>query len=200
VATLAALRAPARGSVRAFARAVLAAALVAGAARPLAAQLQPAPAAPQLPYLQTISVNPLAIPFGVFSAEYEVALPVPGLTTAVGGTYTANSPLFERNDRWIEGRVMYYPNEVALRGLSLGLSLGARRVERKDNEAARGVKPNDGAATLGIMAGYNYLLGRQERLILGGGIGAVRVLRTVRNDSPLTQVYPDGRVLIGFAF
>ncbi|HZF67501.1 MAG TPA: hypothetical protein VEZ47_05660 [Gemmatirosa sp.] len=170
------------------------------AARPVAAQVATgAPPVAQLPYLQTLSVNPLAIPLGIFSVEYEVALPTPGFTAAVGGTYTSNNDIFERRDRWIEGRLMYYPNEVQLKGLSLGLSLGVRRAARKDSDAPT-MRPSDSGPTFGVMAGYNYLVGRQQRLVLGGGIGAMRVLKSVGGNSPLSQVYPDGRLLVGLAF
>lgn len=169
-------------------------------ARPGAAQVTP-PAAPttQLPWLQTISVNPLAIPLGIFSVEYEVALPAPGFTVAVGGTYTADDNVWQGRDRWISGRVMYYPNEVQLKGLSLGLSLGVRRVAREDDDPPE-MRPSDSAPTLGVMAAYNLLIGRQQRLVLGGGIGANRVLKNAGGNSPLSQVYPDGRILVGFAF
>ena len=177
---------------RRAAGAALAAASLALAAAPAAAQQRPTP---QLPFLQTISINPLAIPLGVFSAEYEVALPVSGLTAAVGGSYLT----FDRNHRWIEGRLSYYPNEVALRGFALGLTLGAHRAEREKGDRPT-MRPSDGAATLGIMASYNHLIGREQRLVLGGGVGVKRVLQNAGGDSPLAQVYPDGRLLVGFAF
>jgi hypothetical protein len=184
-------------------RALLTAAACAAAglaARPLAAQVASgAPPVAQLPYLQTLSINPLAIPLGIFSVEYEVALPTPGFTVAVGGTYTSNDDLFERRDRWIEGRLMYYPNEVQLKGLSLGLSLGVRRAARENNDPPE-MRPSDSAPTFGVMAAYNYLIGRQQRLVLGGGIGATRVLKSAGGNSPLSQVYPDGRLLVGLAF
>lgn len=179
----------------------LAAVAAAAGAAPLAASAQSTAPAPQLPFLQTLSVNPLAIPLGVFSAEYEVALPAPGFTVSVGGTYTANDDIFERNDRWLSARVMYYPNEVQLRGLSLGLSLGVRRAERKEGEDVAVVRASDSAPTLGVMAGYNWLIGRQQRLVVGTGLGASRVLKSVGGRrSPLDQVYPDGRILVGIAF
>jgi hypothetical protein len=179
--------------------AVLASAVALATAAPLAAQAPAAPSATQLPWLQTLAVNPLAIPLGIFSAEYEVALPTPGLTVAIGGTYTANSDIFERRERWLTARVMYYPNEVQLRGLSLGLTLGARRAQRADDDGEN-VRRSEGAPTLGIMAGYNWIVGSQQRLVLGGGIGAARVLKNVDSNSPLNQVYPDGRILVGIAF
>jgi hypothetical protein len=179
-----------------FLAAVLAALVAAGRA---AAQTAPAPAPAQLPWLQTVSINPVGIPFGVFSGEYEVSLAATGVTAALGGTTTINSSVFDRDDRWVSARLMYYPGEVALRGLAVGVSLGAHRAEREDDQPAT-VRAHDSALTLGLMGSYNQLVGRQERLVLGAGLGFRRVLKDVKSDSPLRQAYPDGRLVVGFAF
>jgi hypothetical protein len=62
------------------------------------------------------------------------------------------------------------------------------------------VRRRDSGLTLGILGSYNWLVGRQQRLVFGTGFGLKRVLKDVKGDSPLQQVYPDGRLLIGFAF
>ena len=179
---------------------LLAAALLTALAAPgAAAQTRPAPAPAQLPWLQAVSINPVGIPFGVFSGEYEVSLAATGVTAALGGTTTINSSVFDRDDRWVSARLMYYPGEVALRGLAVGVSLGAHRAEREDDQPAT-VRAHDSALTLGLMGSYNQLVGRQERLVLGAGLGFRRVLKDVKSDSPLRQAYPDGRLVVGFAF
>jgi len=159
----------------------------------------PAPPPAQLPWLQTISINPLGIIGGIFSAEYEVALPEPGFSVAAGGSVVSDALVYNRNQRWISGRVMYYPQEVSLRGLAVGLTLGVHSAARRGGDATD-VRGRDTGATLGLMGTYNWLIGRQQRLVIGTGAGLKRVLKDVRADSPLEQVYPDGRVLIGFAF
>ena len=180
-----------------------AAALLALAAAPAAAQTglppAPQPPPPQLPWLQTVSINPAGIIGGIFSAEYEVALPAPGFTAAAGGTIISDAFLVDRNQRWISGRVMYYPEEVSLRGFAVGASLGLHGASRADDDAAT-VRRRDSGVTLGLLGSYNWLVGRQQRLVFGGGVGLKRVLKDVKGDSPLQQVYPDGRLLIGFAF
>lgn len=179
----------------------LGAAAVAAVALSTAARAQTRVAPTQLPYLQTVAVNPLAIPFGILSGEYEVSLPTPGLTVGVGGTITAGSSIYSDEDRWIEGRAMYYPNEVALSGFGIGVTLGAHRAKSDSRDVTElGRRPHDSGATLGVLGSYNFLLGRQQRLVFGIGAGAKRVLKKVSNDSPLSQVYPDGRLVIGFAF
>ncbi len=181
---------------------LLALAALLGAA-PAAAQapvLSPAPAPAQLPWLQTVSINPVGIIGGIFSAEYEVALPAPGFTVAAGGSIVSDAFLVDRNQRWISARVMYYPNEVSLRGFAIGVSLGAHGASRGGDDDPARVRRRDTGATLGLMGTYNYLVGRQQRLLFGGGVGLKRVLKDVKGDSPLNQVYPDGLLLIGFAF
>jgi hypothetical protein len=171
------------------------------AAAPAAAQqvLPRAPAPAQLPWLQTVSINPIGIVGGIFSGEYELALPTPGFTVAAGGTIISNAFLFDRDQRWLSGRLMYYPGEVSLKGFAVGVSLGVHAARRADDDSAT-VRRRDTGATLGLMGSYNYLAGRQQRLVFGGGAGLKRVLKNVGDSSPLQQVYPDGRVLIGFAF
>jgi hypothetical protein len=39
-----------------------------------------------------VSINPIGIVGGIFSGEYEVALPTPGFTVAAGGTIISNAP------------------------------------------------------------------------------------------------------------
>jgi hypothetical protein len=185
-------------SLRLLAAAVAAAA----AAAPAAAQqvLPRAPAPAQLPWLQTISINPVGLVGGIFSAEYEVSLPTPGFTVAAGGTIISDAFLVDRNQRWLSGRVMYYPQEVALRGFAVGASLGAHSASRGGDDDVTTVRRRDSGVTLGLLGSYNWLVGRQQRLVFGAGAGLKRVLKDVKSDSPLEQVYPDGRVLIGFAF
>ena len=180
-------------------RRLLPAALFALAAGRAAAQARPAPAPPQLPWLQTVAVNPVGIPFGVFSAEYEVALAAPGVTAALGGTATVNSFVSDRDDRWLSARVMYYPGEVSLKGFAVGVSLGAHRAEREDDDPPA-VRAHDGGVTLGVLGTYNHLAGRQQRLMLGAGAGFRRVLKNIGDHSPLRQAYPDGRLVLGLAF
>jgi hypothetical protein len=197
--------AAATAALRARTRAAaLAGALVTGAlaAAPAAAQqtLPPAPAPAQLPWLQTVSINPVGIVGGIFSAEYEVALPAPGFTVAAGGSIISDAFLVDRNQRWVSGRVMYYPQEVSLRGLAVGVSLGVHGASRGGDDDPARVRRRDTGATLGLVGSYNWLVGRQQRLLFGAGAGLKRVLKNVGDDSPLQQIYPDGRLLLGFAF
>ncbi|GJG85180.1 hypothetical protein tb265_03610 [Gemmatimonadetes bacterium T265] len=178
------------------------AALCAAAPHAARAQAQTVPVAPppaQLPYAQTLTASPLFIPLGTFSAEYETKLGVPGVTAAVAGTVNTTTQLYPRRDRWASARVMYYPGLVALQGFAFGVSLGAHRAERKYKESPS-IRAHDGGATLGVLGTYNYLFGRDRRLLFGTGLGVKRVLKTVAANSPLSQVYVEGRFGLGIAF
>lgn len=176
------------------------AALVATAvtARAQSAPPQPSTLLPQ----SSIAVNPLAIPLGVFSAEYEGALPTPGFTMGIGGTYYKDG---HDKDAWLEVKGMYYPNETPFRGFSIGLSAGIQSATRNQTTCTPGftgctTSPRtQSAPTLGVLASYDWLLGRQERFRVGLGAGAKRVLKDV-SGHPLEQVYPDGRFVIGVVF
>ncbi|HEY0779589.1 MAG TPA: hypothetical protein VGD56_16595, partial [Gemmatirosa sp.] len=115
---------------------------------PYAARAQSAPPR-DFPFHQTVSATPLFIPLGNFSAEYERKLGVRGFTAAVAGTYNTTTQLYPRRDRWVLGRVMYYPGGVALDGFAVGVSVGAHRAERRYREDPAVVLAHDGGATIG---------------------------------------------------
>jgi hypothetical protein len=182
-------------SVTAAATALLAAASAGAQTTP------PAERAPTNEPLQSVAVNPLAIPFGVFSGEYEVALPTPGFTFGVGGTHFADG---SDRDTWAEAKAMYYPNERNFRSFSVGLTAGVHSARRNttscDFLGCNGGRRTQTAPTLGVLVSYDWLLGRQERFRVGIAAGAKRILKDVGNNDPLTQVWPDGRFVIGFVW
>jgi hypothetical protein len=166
-----------------------------------AAQAASAPPTPLLPQ-QSIAINPLAIPFGVFSAEYEAALPSPGFTFGVGGTYYSSG---SDRDAWAEAKGMYYPGEIPFRGFSVGLTAGVHssRGNTSDCSFITGCqtgRKTQTAPTLGVLVSYDWLIGRQERFRVGLGAGAKRILKNVKSGDPLPQVFPDGRFVIGLVF
>jgi len=178
---------------------VVIAALVAA---PTLASAQPSSPPPVLLPEQSVAVNPLAIPFGVFSAEYEAALPTPGFTLGVGGTYYSNDG---DRDAWVEVKGLYYPSESQFRGFSIGLSLGIHSARNVPDcglfsTCGDGARVTQTAPTLGVLASYDWLLGRAERFRVGLGGGAKRVLRNVGKNDALSQVYPDGRFVVGVVF
>jgi hypothetical protein len=145
---------------------------------------------PSPAYLQRLAFNAIGLPFGLFSAEYEAAV-APGFTLGAGGSYLSTGGFGDVRG-WAEGKAFYYPNEVALEGLGVGLTLGFLRAHNPHRSDTR--------PTLGVMANYNWLLGSRHRFLVGAGAGARRVLGSIPDDSPVDRVYPDARAVIGLAF
>lgn len=179
-------------------------AILATGAGSVAAQPAPSGPPPIQPFHQSFAVNPLAIPFGLFSAEYEAALPTPGFTFGIGGSYFSDDG---DRDSWVEAKGMYYPNETAFRGFSVGLSAGVHSARNVpgcgglfDGTCAGRDRISQTAPTLGVLASYDWILGRAQRFRVGLGVGAKRVLRDVGSQDALDQVYPDGRFVVGVVF
>jgi hypothetical protein len=171
--------------------------LVSATASPAGAQAQRPPLTIEQPFYQTIAFNPIGLPFGLFSADYERALS-PGVTLGIGGSYVdfINS---SRSDGWFDVKALYYPGEEALKGFAVGLTAGYHR--SADTESVFGEDlHSDGAPTLGVVVDYNWLLGKRRRFLVGLGLGAKRVLKNVSDDSALSEVIPGGRFSIGLAF
>lgn len=171
-------------------------------AAPAAAQApsRPASTTPSDAYVQAISANIVAFPFGLFSAEYEHALVWPGFSFGVGGSWMSEGGLGDNgtHDRWASAKLLYYPNENVLKGFSIGLTAGVHTAEGEEFSSMPGDRQT--GPTLGVIANYDWLLGRAERFRVGFGAGAKRVLKDVGQDDPLLQVYPDARFVMGIAF
>ena len=179
-------------------------------AAPLGAQ--DVPPAPPVPQRNSMATNFIGIPFGFFSLEYERAAALPGLTIGVGGSHFAGDLEDDEDfggegrNSWAEVKALYYPGERPFRGFSIGLTAG---VHAARGFTCDGTDPFGGCSqpavvrtqsspTLGVLANYDWLIGRRERFRVGTGIGAKRVLRNVRGDRDvLDQVYPDGRFVVG---
>lgn len=178
------------------------AALRAQGADSVGAAVRPAAAAPvPQPYRYTLAANPLLPLLSVVSAEAEVALPnARGITLGVGGL----ADLGSGRDRFntVQAKLKYYPNEVALRGFSVGVTLGvvSARTEAEEGFFFEEPERSESGATYGVVLDYNWLIGRQRRFLVGAGFGVRRVLPRVSSNGPLEQVLPDGRLTIGWAF
>lgn len=184
--------------------ATAAAAVTLAAAAALGAQAAPAPAPVDPgPWRQAVAVNAIGLPFGLFSAEYEVALPSPGFALGIGGSWLTTG---SDRDSWISAKALYYPGERPFRGFSVGLTAGVHSARNDNAVGFCGIngctteRATATAPTAGVIVNYDWLLGRQERFRVGLGAGAKRVLRDVNSGSPLEQVYPDGRFVLGVAF
>lgn len=185
-------------------RALLGAALATlatGALSPaLEAQAVPTGATPVRYYRGVIGLNPLGIPFDIFSIEAEGAV-APGITAAGALSYVAPD-----RDRFTSAdvKLRYYPGEIALDGFSVGLGLGVtgRSGEECLPDPAGCRRKSVTGPTISVLADYNFLLGERRRFFVGTGIGAKRwmVSREARDSIDAERAWVFARFLVGLAF
>jgi hypothetical protein len=146
-------------------------------------------------YRTYISINPLGIPFDLFSAEVESGI-AQGMTLGASGSHIdVGDERFSSADF----KFRYYPSEVVLLGISVGASVGMLRYS--DIRDA-GVREALDAPTFGVILDYNWMLGAQRRFVVGTGIGAKRILASSeeRKRVGLQQAQVTGRFTMGIAF
>jgi hypothetical protein len=163
-----------------------------------------------IPYRALVALNPLGIPFEIFSIEAEGVV-LPGVSLGGSASHTAFSndegdgegdPRFSSGDI----KVRYYPGEVALNGFAIGLGLGVTSYSELRNVGTPTVpvleRQTLTAPTLSVLADYNFLLGARQRFVVGTGIGAKRLLASEedrrRADAP--RAYAFVRFVLGIAF
>lgn len=178
-------------------------------ARVAAAQGRGAPTYP-IPYRALVALNPLGIPFEIFSIEAEGVV-LPGVSLGGSVSHTAVSEDEgdgEGDPRFTSGdvKIRYYPGEVALSGFAIGLGLGVTSYSELRNVGTPTVpvleRETLTAPTISVLADYNFLLGARQRFVVGTGIGAKRVLASEedrrRADAP--RAYGFVRFVLGIAF
>jgi hypothetical protein len=159
----------------------------------------PAGAAPRLDETaagsptQLVAINPVFIPFGTLSAEYEFRVTALA-SLGVSGWYE----FADVRARWLYLKALVYPWGNAPSGLSLGPTLGLLRVYREPD--ALDELPRDTVPTVGAMAQYNFLFGPDDLCLLGVGIGGRTPLLQVSADSPIERLDGDVRLVAGLAF
>lgn len=139
-------------------------------------------------HLGIVTVNPIAVLAGALNGDVELNF-APGFTGAVSGTnwpeeYTSLDFTFR-----------YYPGEINPTGFSVGASVGRVNWD-PDNEDGEHTK----GATVGFHVGYNWILGRSERLAIATGLGAKRVFANKDRYPNRQELLPSGRFGVGLAF
>ena len=168
------------------------------AATRAAAQERPSPNAIPIPSLTYIGFNPIGLPFNVGTLEAETGV-ANGLTLGGVGSYIDV-------DNWrfttFEAKGRYYPGGVVLRGPSVGAAVGWSHIAHRMNTDSGSVRPTLSAPTLGILFDYNWILGRDQRLLVGTGVAIKRLLasKASRNEVGVWPAIPTGRLILGFAF
>jgi hypothetical protein len=137
-----------------------------------------------------ISANPIGLLFEWYNGEYERAISSTASLAVSGSTFD----FWEDGERYtaIDGIARYYPQARALRGFSVGASLGF-----VDFDACDDCFDDDAtSATIGIRGDYVWIIGRDQSFAVATGIGAKRILS---NDLG-TDFLPIGRISIGYAW
>ncbi len=170
--------------------------IVSGGAGRLAAQT-PAGRTTLIPIpLRTyVALNPSMVVFDFGSVEVESGV-AQGITIGGVGSYMAN-----KHDHYASGdfNVRFYPEQVVLRGVSVGLSGGFLRYSNQDSAGGRSAITTP---TVGLRADYNWLIGPSPRFVVGTGIGVKRVLAGAADRSrvELDRSYFTARFVVGYAF
>jgi hypothetical protein len=147
---------------------------------------------------QYIAANPVALVFETLLAEYERGV---SRSVSVGVSTTILNWAEELSWFSVDAKVRYYPNERVLRGFSIGGLVGFSNVattlwyEDVSPEASQRYE----AFSTGITADYNWLMGGNDRFVVGTGIGGKR-LWGIDSDAKVVRAHPIVRFSVGFSF
>lgn len=137
-----------------------------------------------------ISANPIGLLFEWYNGEYERAFS----STASVAIAASRFDFFD-NDFYtaVDGIVRYYPGGRAVRGFSLGGSVGVINV---DSDCFECEDDSESVFTVGVRGDYVWILGRDQRFAVATGIGAKRLFGNSIGEAGL----PIGRLSIGYAW
>ncbi|MEO5589552.1 MAG: hypothetical protein ABIS03_08205 [Gemmatimonadaceae bacterium] len=164
--------------------------LVAVAAIAFASTVSGQTAAPFSNRPNLISANPITVLFGFYNAEFEHALQPTVSIAAAGSLFDYGSGQYTN----LDGILRYYPAARAIRGFSVGLSVGVSSFN-DDDSGDFYTDDSETVGTLGVRGDYVWLLGRDQRFAVAAGVGAKRLF-----GSDATEGLPIARLSVGYAF
>lgn len=135
------------------------------------------------------TINPFAVILGGFNGDVELNIGT-GMTGALSVSWFPD----ELNYTTVDFTFRYYPGEMNPEGFSIGASIGYLNTESDD-----GFEEGKGPA-IGFIGGYNWLLGRSERLAIATGLGLKRLIADSDKYPDAPEVVPSGRLGIGLSF
>jgi len=135
------------------------------------------------------TINPFAIIFGGFNGDVEMNIGV-GTTGAISATWFPD----DLNYTAVDFTFRYYPGEINPKGFSVGASIGYLSTENDDG-SDKGKGP-----AIGFIGGYNWLLGRSQRLAIATGLGAKRLIADSDKYPDAPEATFTGRLGIGLSF
>ena len=139
-----------------------------------------------------ISANPIGLLFEWYNAEFERAASPTVSLAAAASSYNFDDATYAS----VDGIVRYYPGARALKGFSIGASVGYIDIDEDEDECTFCTDDSGSSATLGVRADYVWILGRDQHLTAAAGIGAKRLF----NNDLGTEGVPIGRLSIVWAW
>jgi hypothetical protein len=141
-----------------------------------------------------VSANPIGLLFEWYNGEFEHAVTPTVSLGIAGSSYDIDNTRYAS----VDGIARYYPAARALRGFSIGASVGFIDLNDHQNyDNCIGCTPDSGtSATIGVRGDYVWIIGKEQRFAVAAGIGAKRLL----NDNLGTEGVPIGRLSIGYAW
>ena len=148
-----------------------------------------------IPFRTYVAFNPSMVVFDFGSVEVESGV-AQGVTIGGVGSYMAMN-----REHYASGdfNLRYYPGEVVLRGLSVGLSGGLLRYSKRDSTGGR---PAITSPTVGLQRGLQLAdrpvaaLRRRDRL----GVKRVLAGAADRGRVDIGRSYFTARFVVGYAF
>lgn len=137
-----------------------------------------------------ISANPIGLLFEWYNGEFEHAVNATTSLAVAGTSFDLDDARYNS----IDGIVRYYPAARALRGFSVGASVGYVGV---DNQCDPDFCSDEdfSAGTIGVRGDYVWIIGRDQHFSVQTGIGAKRILG---HSDPVGL--PIGRLSLGYAW
>ena len=143
------------------------------------------------------TINPLGLPFKLVSAELEQKVN----TFATIGASASYVGIDNASYTSLEGKLRLYPNEEAFKGFSIGLAAGISRLGQDNSDGNGGtVHDSKTVPSIAVLADYNWMLGKTQRVLVGTGIGAKRLFGSDRNFGDINFAYPTVRFQVGVVF
>lgn len=172
----------------------LAAPSLAHAQRPAEARAESAePAAVRPARRNVVAFNPLAAAFGLWAGEYErVVTPQFGVSVGAGHWSLLGGSALRYDSADL--RLRWYAREGAPAGVSFGVLGGMTRV----SSGALGQAAT--AVGTGVEANYGELVGRDDQIYVGVGVGMKRLFPVQGAPEGMRFSYPTWRMAVGWSF
>jgi hypothetical protein len=143
-----------------------------------------------------VSANPIGLIFEWYNGEYERAMSSTVSLAIAASSFGDIETDDDTRYSVLDGIVRYYPSGRALRGFSVGASLGFVDFNDDFDDDCIGCEESGTGATIGVRGDYVWILGRDQHFAVAAGIGAKRVL----GDNIGVEGLPIARLSIGYAW